>query len=104
MAWGLESGHEFNVAWATHFPDRKATLAYLDVFYRGSWVYREPYVIVDGARCYLPHPVGPNDMRVAPAHVMLIYLIDRLTGSPRDFRGYFRRAGLQIANVPWPKI
>jgi hypothetical protein len=80
LAWGLESVHAFHEPWATRFPDPTAALAYVDIFHRGSWVHRDAYVIVDGDRCYLPLPLNPDDLRVAPGYAMLIRLIGELSG------------------------
>ncbi len=50
----------FHEEWATSFPDPNATRHFLDFFYNGALVAREPYVRVDG-RCYLPIPKSETD-------------------------------------------
>jgi hypothetical protein len=103
LAWGMEDRAVFQEEWATAFPDARASSAYVDVFYYGSRVHRESYVIVDGGRAFLPMPYGPPDLRVAPANSALIELIAGLTPGMCPYAPYFERARMMRAeDLPWP--
>jgi len=56
MAWGMQRSATFVETWATGFPDPNASSDWFDVFYNGALVYRDYYVVVDGARAFLPAP------------------------------------------------
>jgi hypothetical protein len=103
LAWGMEDKAEFQENWATAFPDARASSAFVDVFYYGSRVYRDSYVIVDCGRAFLPMPYSPADLRIAPAYSALIGLIAALTPGLCEYARYFQRGGMICADdLPWP--
>jgi hypothetical protein len=105
MAWGLQVIDDFKEPWANTFSDPHASSANVDVFYNGALVYRALYILVDGARCYLPLP----DQRQQPGGVPELYarfikLLDRIAGQDQ-FDEYFQRAGLaRMPERPWPQL
>jgi hypothetical protein len=103
LAWGMDDKANFQEDWATAFPDARASSAFVDVFYNGSRVYRDSYVIVDGGRAFLPMPPSPEDLRIAPAYSALIELIAALTRGLCEYARYFQRASfLRTDDLAWP--
>jgi hypothetical protein len=56
LAWGLTSQDEFSEPWTEVFPDKQASVEYIDVLWNGMLVDRFPQVVVDGGRSSLPLP------------------------------------------------
>jgi hypothetical protein len=105
MAWGATAGGAYREPWATRCPDAAARTDYIDIFFNGTLVFRDVFVAVDGDRCYLPLPRNLDDLRVAPEYAQLTALLSTLSlgCGDSDFRTYFRRTGLQIGDLQWPR-
>ena len=104
LGFGMAWKDKFDEPWANKFPDPSADGRYIDIYYYGSLVYRDVYVIVDGGRASLPMPKGRNDLVVAKGYHDLIRLINSVGGAVSQFDDYFKRAGLQVGQQDWPKI
>ena len=101
LAFGLIWIEQFEEEWATRFPDRKACGASADVFYNGTLVFRDDFVIVDGGRTMLPMPPRRDTLDVPADHARFIRLLDRFEGVS-SFDEYFKRAGLRLNDETWP--
>lgn len=81
MAWGLKVVEDFKEPWANKFPDAHASSAHVDVFYNNALVYRDIYVLGDGARCYLPLPKTRETPGAVPeGYARFVRLLDLLEG------------------------
>lgn len=104
LAWGLEENDNFNEDYATRFADTSASTAWLDLFYNGSLIKRELYVVVDGGRAFLPiadRIVEKNTYKITGWTVNqdrhnLIKLLNEIRSNAYDFDSYFARSGIQI--------
>ena len=101
LAFGLQWMENFEEEWTKRFPDHKASGEYADVFYSGTLVYRDPYVVVDGGRTLLPLPPRQDKLEIPRTHAQFIRLLDSLGKMP-TFDGDFRRAGMSLSDEPWP--
>ena len=104
LAWGLENHDSFNEDYATRFADSSASTAWLDLFYSGSLIKRELYVIVDGGRAFLPladRKVEKDTYKIIGWTVdqdryKLIKLLNGIRSNAYDFDSYFARSGIEI--------
>ena len=110
IAWGLETNprsglgdepHIFKEDWATKFPDPDATRHFLDFFYNGALVAREPYVSVDG-RCDLPIPKRETDgedvvtgLTITQRQYDVFRVLNALVTTV-DYDSYVQRAGFKV--------
>ena len=106
MAYGISSNDDFKAKWANQFPDSSAYSKIIDIFYRGSLVFRETYLVVDGGRCELPIPSygKEGELVVVREYYDFIKLIEKIsTGSSNDdnFNYYFNRTGIKIIEDKW---
>lgn len=106
MAYGISSNEDFKAEWANKFQDPSANSKILDIFYRGSLVFRETYLVVDGGRCELPIPsYGENqELIVARGYYNFIKLFEKIAnGSTNDnnFDYYFNQTGIKIVEDKW---
>lgn len=106
MAYGLTSNEDYKAEWANQFPNPKACSNILDIFYRGSLVFRESYLVVDGGRCELPIPsYGKNgELIVAKDYYNFIKLFEKIVnGTTNDinFNSYFDQTGIKIVEDKW---
>ena len=106
MAYGITSNEDFIADWANQFPNPSAYSNIIDIFYRGSLVHRETYLVVDGGRCELPIPsYGENgELVVGKDYYNFIKLLEKIsTGSTNDdnFNYYFNRTGIKIIEDKW---
>jgi hypothetical protein len=106
LAWGIRDNEDYREGWANNFDDERAERFLVDIFYNGMLVDREYVVVVDGGRCYLPHP-ELGTLRVRRWDYEFVRLLDELRAasgvgggigdpSPSEFESYFRRAGLSV--------
>lgn len=114
LAWGADhrSGEAWEGAWAdwAKFPDSRVYGFYGELLWRGSPVYRQLMVSVDGGRAYLPtpNPVLAGDAPTAAierwtvkqTEVWLPRLLDGLqrAGGGANFDEYFDRAKLEVVD------
>lgn len=92
LVWGVTLDPTFEEAWATRFPDRRATSESIFVLYNGQPVHKDFAVSVDGGHAYLPAP-NAGTSEVPSDRYRLVRLIDALMGHDR-FEEYVERAGL----------
>lgn len=106
MAYGLISNEDFKAEWANQFPDPSAHSNIVDIFYRGSLVFRETYLVVDGGRCRIPIPSygENNNLVVSDDYYNFIKLLEKLSSgstSDKNFDYYFDQTGIKITNEQW---
>ncbi|WP_010522692.1 hypothetical protein [Aquimarina agarivorans] len=106
MAYGITSNEDFKAEWANQFPDPSAYSNILDVFYRGSLVFRESYLVVDGGRCELPIPnYGQNgELTIAKDYYDFIKLFEKIANgsiNDKNFNSYFNQTGIKIVEEKW---
>ena len=106
MAYGITSNEDFKAGWANKFSNSSASSKILDIFYRGSLVFRDTYLLVDGGRCELPIPsYGENrELVVAKDYYKFIKLFEKIAnGSTNDdtFDSYFNQTGIKIVEDKW---
>lgn len=106
MAYGLTSNEDFKAEWANKFPNPSACSNIIDIFYRGSLVFRETYLVVDGGRCELPIPsYGDNgELVVSKDYYNFIKLFEKISnGSTNDnkFDSYFNQTDIKIVDDKW---
>jgi hypothetical protein len=106
LAWGITFLDNYKAVWANKGPDKRATGHYLDVFYNGALVYRQPYVGVDGGNDPIPLPDGDATLKVSKGAVDLVKVMDRLTIAPRPQHASIEAAiqgcGITIVDRKWP--
>lgn len=101
MAWGMPCLKDFKEPWTDRFADKKASSRYVDVFYSGSVVFRDLFVVVDGGRASLPMPkAGTNEVKVLEA--TFIRTLDELNSSTSRYDDYLKQAGFELVDEPWP--
>jgi hypothetical protein len=66
LAFGMEVDRDLDLGWT--FPDPQTTRDLVDLFWRGSLVYRWSVYSVDGGRAYLPQ-VRPATVETGPGAV-----------------------------------
>lgn len=100
IAWGLdpdnvfpEDRRTFKEAWSEAFADSSWTYHLADFFFCGNLVQREPFLAVDGGRCYLPAP--HHDLTVTEWERDFFRVLDALE-KHSDYDDYFGRAGFKI--------
>jgi hypothetical protein len=86
-------------------PRPSAWTGFIDLRYNRALIHRDIYVSVDGDRCFLPMPRNLEDLRVAPDYARLIALLSALTlgCGANDYVTYWRRTGLQLGDLAWPR-
>jgi hypothetical protein len=104
MAFGLIHEKEFRAPWTSSFPDRRASLRHLDLFFNSALVFREPFALVDGDQCVLPVPnPGPTEPYDVPRMKRdVARLVHQINNPMRDFDDYFAYAKMRIIDEPWP--
>jgi hypothetical protein len=110
MAWGLDIKPDFKENWTNRFPDPKASSHWADLFFNNALVFRCGYVVIDGARGFLPIPHPRMDAagaiaawEVPEAKCRFVRLLDSIRGSVSEFDYHFKQAGLSIIDEAWPK-
>lgn len=100
IAFGLDPDNvfpddqrSFEEDWSKNFSDSKWTFHYADFFYSGALVHREPFVTVDGGRCYLPVP--DHNLTVTRWEHDFFRVLDALEKAS-EYDEYFRQAGFAI--------
>lgn len=104
LLFGLIEEAAYNLPAGTPFAEENARTVLLDCFHCGQLVHRQTLLKIDRQRCVLPLP---DDWLPTPTPIPrrlhdLARLIHRLAGPFTDFDAYFQRAGLTIADKPWP--
>ncbi len=104
MAYGMTCGEDVTHAWATNFPDPKASSMIVDFFYNSALVFRDVVVAVDGGQGILPIPnPGPTSPYEVPRRRRdIARLIHQLTNPARDFDEYFAQARFKAIDEVWP--
>lgn len=102
LAFGLVSSNDFKEAWATIFPNSRASAHHADLFYNGALVYRDAYVLVDGGKAKLPLP--RRGMSVPKGYYYFVKLLDQLGGYASHYSSYFKRSDLTVVDAPWPEL
>ena len=96
LAWGMKLQEEkLEEDWIKKFPNERAFLNCVDLFYNNALVDRVPYVSVDGSRCCLPNPKFPT-LEVEREDVDLIRVVAHLTLSEPEYDRYLAQSGFQI--------
>jgi hypothetical protein len=107
MAWGMPRDLDdtpFHEDWVEHFPDERATAAWLDLLHGGEPVDRRLYVVVDGGRCKIPLPgqIFARDLQsrevrrfISNEEYRLLKLVNELDNG-YDYEGYLDRTGLDV--------
>lgn len=104
MAYGMLCKDEVEEPWTAAFPNKRASLRFLDFFYNSALVFRATLMAVDGGQCVLPPPnPGPS----SPWHVPrrkadVARLVHQITNPMRDFDSYFEFANFKIIDEHWP--
>lgn len=106
MAYGLVSNEDFKAEWANQFTDPSAYSNFIDIFYRGSLVFRETYLVVDGGRCELPIPsYGENGQLIVSKDyynfIKLFEMIANGSSNDNNFKRYFNETGIEIIDEEW---
>jgi hypothetical protein len=101
IAWGIECNDNYREPWANQFPDPQASSGFVDVFYRNALVYRDVYVLVDGARTHLPSPRGRDGaLQVSDKRRRFFKLIDSIE-RVSEFDRYFQDVNFAVVDVEW---
>lgn len=96
MAWGLEIQHRLTEDWRSAFAARGASRFIGDIFYNGALVFRESYLVIEGARAFIPL-TGARDRSVTTIQYVLVKLIDELThGENSEYVDYLNRIKVTI--------
>jgi len=103
MAYGLVEQGAYDLPPGNPFATENARTRFLDIFLEGRLSHREVVVAVDRHRCLLPMPRDWNPPIAIPAtQYSLIRLIHDLAGPPTDYDEYFKNAGMERSDTPWP--
>lgn len=94
MGLRLEEG-ELEEDWVENFPNKRAFMDCVDLFYNNALVDRVTYVTVDGGRCSLPKPRFPT-LEVKREDVDLIRVVASLDNSDSEYDRYLAQAKFQI--------
>lgn len=112
IAWGMKADDDLEFEF--RFADNKKHSVYADVLLTGALVHREPVLVIDGGRAYLPFPRtiwveksehDPMDGEsignaVTEWEHAFVRLVDVLRGA-KEFDKYFERAGfIAVPGLP----
>lgn len=104
MAFGLLHLEDLREPWTAVFPEKRASLRYLDCFFNAALVFRETFAVVDGDQCVLPVPnPGPTEPYEVPRRKSdVARLVHQITNPMRDFDDYFAYAKMRVIDEHWP--
>ena len=88
------------------YSDKSASSSYVDFFYSNQLVFRDIYVAVDGARCYLPLPDLAYDKSTHEISAITVprdkfEVFRLLNGTATHYDEYASRAGISVTDTPW---
>lgn len=101
LAFGANVCKDFQEPWVRGFPDSHASSVVVELRYRGSPVYEEVFVVVDGGRNLLPMPKPRENEFVLPrsrlAMARLMYGVFPSGGrGETQLEEVLKRAGVKI--------
>ncbi|MBI2444841.1 hypothetical protein HYV43_00450 [Candidatus Micrarchaeota archaeon] len=82
----------FSEPWVGKFANQEAFRQFIEVRYNGNLVHKDLFVIVDGARAYLPAPESADNLKISPLQFKIGEILNKIHPQG-EFDKYLHRAG-----------
>jgi hypothetical protein len=102
ISHGLTANERYHAEWTKNFSDDKAESCFIDFFYNNQLVFRDTYILIDGARCLVPSPrfSSENKEYYIPEEKNDFYH-GILNSHVSDYDYYVSETGFKIIDLPW---